>query len=648
MPSGFFDGDIMLLLSDISKQYAGQAILKHVTIPLSKKRTALVGMNGSGKSTLMKIIAGIEYADNGDITTKRNTLIEYLPQQAVYDFKGTVYEEVSAWLNSDRFNELSAREAQIIKILENDSNPDDSLCEELAEVVEELHTLDVKKKRKNSVETILLNLGFAKEDWNRHAKTLSGGWQMRIALARVLVREPDIVLLDEPTNYLDIATIDFLADWMLKFDGQVLLVSHDRDFLNRVVEETWEVFAGNVSVYRGNYDFYLVEKEQRLKVLEKQREKQLDEIKVLNDFYEKNRFNAATAPLAQSKYKQMEKLKAELITLPRTPSKMNFRLPDPKRGGEIVTEVDKLYHSFGDIDVIANYKRIISRRERIALVGRNGFGKSTLMNIIGGEIEPLSGECRLGKDVEVSYFRQHEITLLPSDMSVLQFVESIAPFDMMSRVKTLLGSFLFYEDDWDKRIGVLSGGEKVRIAFIKMIMNPGNLLLLDEPTTHLDIDSKEILLRTLKNIDATIIFVSHDSYFINSLATSVVYFRKRCDIINFPGTYSEYLERYGHDIIDEETLKNENADIPLSKGKMDFTQQKEIRNKINRLKKEIESIQKDISNFETEKSTLTNRLNSGSGSQTEMSKKISEIESKLLKLMEEWAEKTEALEKLES
>lgn len=633
----------MLLLSDISKQYAGQSILNHVTLPLSKNRTALVGMNGSGKSTLMKIIAGIEYADNGDITTKRNTVIEYLPQQAVYDFQGTVYEEVSSWLNSDKFNELSLREAEIIRILENDSNPGDSLCEELAEVVEELHTLDVKKKRKNSVETILLNLGFLKEDWNRHAKTLSGGWQMRIALARVLVREPDIVLLDEPTNYLDIATIDFLADWMISFEGQVLLVSHDRDFLNRVVEETWEVFSGNVNVYRGNYDFYLVEKEVRLKVLEKQRDKQVDEIKILNDFYEKNRFNAATAPLAQSKHKQMEKIKAELITLPRTPPKMSFRLPEPKRGGEIVAEIDKLYHSFGDIDVIADYKRIVSRRERIALIGRNGFGKSTLMNIVGGEIEPLSGECRLGKDIEISYFRQHEITLLPSDVSVIQFIESIAPFDMMSRVKTLLACFLFYEDDWDKKIGVLSGGEKVRLAFIQMIMRPGNLLLLDEPTTHLDIDSKEVLLRTLQNIDSTIIFVSHDSYFINSLATSVVYFRGKCDIVNFPGTYGEYLDRYGHDIINEDKLNSKDADAPLSKGKMDFAQQKELRNKINRLKKEIENIQKEINHLESKKTELTNRLNSGSGDQAEISRKISDTDDKLIKLMEQWEEKTEEL-----
>ena len=636
----------MLVLKDISKQYMGSSILNHVTIPLSKNRTALVGMNGSGKSTLMKIIAGLEYPDTGEITTKRNAIIEYLPQQAVYDFKGTVFEEVSAWLNSDRFNELSTREAEIIKILESTENPEDSLCEELAEVVEELHTLDVKTRRKNSVETILLNLGFSRDDWNRTAKTLSGGWQMRIALARVLVREPDVILLDEPTNYLDIATIDFLADWLMKFEGQVLLVSHDRDFLNRVVEETWEVFAANVNMYRGNYDYYLVEKEQRIKVLEKQREKQLDEIKILNDFYEKNRFNAATAPLAQSKYKQMEKLKGELITLPRTPPKMTFRLPDPKRGGEIVAEMDKLYHSFGDLDVIADYKRIVSRRERIALVGRNGFGKSTLMNIIGGAIEPTSGFFNLGKDVEVSYFRQHEITLLPGDMTVIQFVESIAPFDMMTRVKNLLGAFLFYEDDWDKKIAVLSGGEKVRLAFIKMIMNPGNLLLLDEPTTHLDIDSKEIFLKTLQNIDATIIFVSHDSHFINSLATSVVYFRGKCDIVNFPGTYQEYLDRYGHDIIDDDKNGIKSAETPASKGKTDFAQQKEIRNKINRLKKEIETVQTTINKKEEEKRSLSEKLSSGTGDQTQSGKKISELDKELLALMEKWDELSNELENL--
>ncbi|HNT27485.1 MAG TPA: ABC-F family ATP-binding cassette domain-containing protein, partial [bacterium] len=496
------------------------------------------------------------------------------------------------------------------------------------------------------VDTILLNLGFEKSDWDRPANTLSGGWQMRLALARVLVREPDVILLDEPTNYLDIATIDFLASWLLNFEGQALLVSHDRDFLNRVVEETWEVYGGSVGIYRGNYDYYVVEKEQRVAVLAKQREKQLDEIRGLQDFVDKNRYNAATAALAQSKLKQLEKIKGSLIVLPRTPPTMTFRLPPPKRGGEIVAEMQGLCHRFGDLKVIDDYKRIITRRERIALLGRNGFGKSTLMNILGGEIEPTAGACALGKDIEVSYFRQHEITLLPPDMTVIRFVESIAGFDMMGKVKTLLGCFLFYEDDWDKKIAVLSGGEKVRLAFIRMILSPGNLLLLDEPTTHLDIDSKEVLLRTLQDIDATIVFVSHDSHFINSLATSVVYFRGRCDMVNFPGTYQEYLNMYGHDIIFDEAEDRRPVEGPVSKGKVDHALRKELRNKLNKLKKDIESTQKEIAKREEEKMALAAKLAQGVGDIALQSKRLARLEEELLSLMSRWEESSAAFEKL--
>jgi ATP-binding cassette subfamily F protein 3 len=305
-----------------------------------------------------------------------------------------------------------------------------------------------------------------------------------------------------------------------------------------------------------------------------------------------------------------------------------------------------LGHSFGDLKVIENYKRIITRRERIALLGRNGFGKSTLMNILGGEITPTDGICNLGKDVEVSYFRQHEITLLPADMTVIRFVESVAPFDMMNRVKTLLGCFLFYEDDWDKRISVLSGGEKVRLAFIRMILNPGNLLLLDEPTTHLDIDSKEVLLRTLQDIDATIIFVSHDSHFINSLATSVVYFRGRCDMVNFPGTYQEYLSVHGHDIIVEEKAKAKEADVSASKGKMDHALRKEMRNKLNKLKKEIETAQKEIAKREQEKGELSTKLAQGLGDIALANKRIARLDEELLTLMSQWEERSREFEKL--
>ena len=597
----------------------------------------------------MKIIAGIEYCDSGEITFKKNAVIEYLPQQAVYHFKGTVFEEVSSALDSGTYDSLLLEQAEIIKKIESSKDPDEKLLLRLNEIVEEIHRIEVKTKQKNSVETILLNLGFRREDWPRPASTLSGGWQMRIALARVLVREPDVIMLDEPTNYLDIVTIDFLTDWLKKFEGQVLLVSHDRDFLNNVAEETWEIFNGDITIYKGNYDFYLKEREAKTALLEKQREKQLIEIKDLQDYYDKNHTNAAHAALAQSKLKALEKLKSELIVLPKKAPTMTFRLPEPKRGGEIVVELSDICQKFGDLEVISNYKRIVRRGERIALVGRNGFGKSTLINIIGQELVPTSGTCKIGAGIDICYFRQHEISKLPTDMTVQSFVESIAPFEMMTKIKNILSCFLFFEDDWDKKISVLSGGEKVRLAFIKFIMTPGNLLLLDEPTTHLDIDSKEILLDTLKNIPATIIFVSHDSHFINSLATSVVYFKKRGEIVNFEGTYEEYLQMYGHEIITEESeakpAKTSAEPNENPKGKLDFAQQKEMRNRLNKLKKEIDSLQDKIDDLENEKKDICDKL-STSAFDAALASRLNKIEDELLELMEKWEEKSIELEKI--
>ena len=639
----------MLLLKGISKQFSGQTILNNVNLPLSKHITALVGKNGSGKSTLMKIIAGIEYSDSGEITFKKNASIEYLPQQAVYNFKGTVFEEVSSALDSGTYDSLLSEQAEIIKKIESSKDPDEKLLLRLNEIVEEIHRIEVKTKQKNSVETILLNLGFRREDWPRQASTLSGGWQMRIALARVLVREPDVIMLDEPTNYLDIVTIDFLTAWLKKFDGQVLLVSHDRDFLNNVAEETWEIFNGNITIYKGNYDFYLKERDAKIALLEKQREKQLIEIKDLQDYYDKNHTNAAHAALAQSKLKALEKLKSELIVLPPKTPTMTFRLPEPRRGGEIVVELSDISQKFGDLEVISNYKRIVRRGERVALVGRNGFGKSTLINIIGQELVPTSGTCKIGAGIDICYFRQHEISKLPTDMTVQSFVESIAPFEMMTKIKNILGCFLFFEDDWDKKIAVLSGGEKVRLAFIKFIMTPGNLLLLDEPTTHLDIDSKEILLNTLKSIPATIIFVSHDSHFINSLATSVVYFKKRGEIVNFEGTYEEYLQMYGHEIITDESeakpVKTSTEPAEDTKGKLDFAQQKELRNRLNKLKKEIDSLQDKIDTLENEKKDICDKL-STSAFDAALASRLNKIEEELLELMEKWEKKSIELEKM--
>ncbi len=632
----------MLYLQDLTKSFGARTLFSGVTLTLSKKRTALVGANGSGKTTFLRILAGLDHADRGTITAPKGAVIAYLPQQAAYAFAGTIYAAAAAWRLNDRLERLRREEQELLERLEE--TPDERLYAALAEIGEEIHRLEVHERRKNAVETVLLNLGFPREMWDRPVAELSGGWQMRLALARLLIQEPDILLLDEPTNYLDIAAIDYLADWLEQFGGQALFVSHDRDFQNRLAEETWEIFNGTIDLYRGNYDYYLEEKRQRLALLEKQREKQLDELRHLQDFVDRNRYNAATASLAQSKLKQIEKIRAELIELPPEPPTLTFRLPSPRRGGDIVAELAGITHRYGDLTVIRGYRRIVKRGERIAVLGRNGFGKSTLMNIVGGDIAPSEGTVRLGTDITVSFFRQHETTLLPAEERVLDFVSAVSPLEMRTRVKAILGAFLFTEDDWDKRIGVLSGGEKSRLAFIRLMLNPGNLILLDEPTTHLDIASKEVLLRTLQETEATLVFVSHDTHFVNSLATAVAYFRAPGDIVDFPGTYAEYLGAYGHDFVASapETMDTEKK---ARDGQNAFLARKDLRNRLNKAKRELERIEAEIARLEEEKKTLADELARG-GDYGKIGARMAEADKRVATLMEQWETAVQAYEEL--
>ena len=623
----------MLLLSNLSKSYGGRTLFRGVTLALSKKRTALVGANGSGKTTLMRIIAGIEQPDSGVITTKKDAHVVYLPQQTVYGFTGTVFTEASKGQTNHRLAHLRRTEEELLSRIEKKA--DERTCAALAETSEEIQRITIIEQQQNTVETILLNLGFDRDLWETPAAALSGGWQMRLALARLLIQKPDILLLDEPTNYLDIGAIEYLANWIERFEGQILFVSHDRDFQNRLAEETWEIFNGDISVYRGNYDFYLAEKQRRIVLLQKKREKQMEEIRHLQDFVDRNRYNAATASLAQSKLKQIEKLKAELIELPAESPHLTFRLPAPKRGGELVAELTDISHRYGEREVIRKYRRIIRRGERIAVLGRNGFGKSTLLNILSGTISPTEGTVRLGSDISLSYFRQEEIALLPSEERVLDFATAVAPTEMQPRVKAILGAFLFTKDDWDKRIGVLSGGEKARLALIRLILNPGNLILLDEPTTHLDIPSKEVVLRTLQETEATIVFVSHDTYFANNLATATVYFRGIGDIINFPGTYAEYLAVYGHDFVDAEETAPQQKKSPSAGGKGTFIARKDQRNRLNKVRREIERVEAEITRLEEEKKILTEQVYQGSDYAV-IGARLTAVEEEIHDLFSQW------------
>jgi len=634
----------MIYLNSITKSFGNINILNNITASLSAKRTALVGLNGSGKTTLLKIIAGIDESDSGEIISKKKITIDYLSQFSSYNFKGTVLEELLSYSKNIKLIMLKEEEHLLIeKIKETPENFD--LIEKLSFIHSEILAEEILSNKSTSPEEILLNLGFSEEMLSRKAEHLSGGWQMRLALARILYKRPDIILLDEPTNYLDIETIQYLSDWLKNYEGQSIIVSHDRHFLNSTIEEIWEIFNGNIEIYKGNYDFYLLEKDKRIEFIYKQREKQLTELAKLQDFVDRNRTNAATASLAQSKLKLIDKLKEEILNLPEKPKILSFHFPEPLRSGNIVCEINKVGHNWGNGFLFKNFSRIVNRKERLALVGKNGIGKSTLMNIMAGLVEPSDGVVKLGANVEISYFRQNEIEFLPSEMSVIGFIESICPFDLYPKIKGILANFLFFEDSWDKKISILSGGEKVKLSFIKMMLRPKNLMLLDEPTTHLDINSKEILLKNLKNYEGTIIFVSHDIFFIDNLSTSIVYFKHNGDLINHSDNYSSYISTYGDEIIIAQ--KKEISDSKNIEKNIDWELQKTLRNKLNKLKKEIESIEAKMALIEDDKNIIIEKINAQTGNFAELGLSLQKLENEIETLYSSWEYKNLELEQLQ-
>ncbi len=645
----------MILVDKISKNYSGTTILDDITATLKAKVTFLVGKNGCGKSTLLNIIAGKELPDSGRIVKSKTTTIDYLEQNTEkYLLKDlTVNEYVNFLKNSSKHSDLKEKEEEILKKMENLTEKDnyEELLNQLTEVQHQISDNRINSSKQLPIEKILKNLGFSEEFDNKKISELSGGWKMRLELASVMFKYPNVIMLDEPTNYLDLDSILFLKEWIKNFKGKMLLVSHDRDFVNYLAEEIWEIDNHKLTVFKGNYDFYETEKQKLIETKIKQRKKQLEEIAKLELFIEKNRTNAATASRAQSKIKTLEKIKSELIEIPQKSDKIYFELTKENNSGNIVSTLENVYFSFDEKKLINNFSRIIKKGEKIAIAGRNGLGKTTLLKIITQNLEPKQGVAKLGHNVTISYYRQDEINNLPKNKTILEFMEEITPFELQSSIKTIISSFLFLKKDWDKKIEVLSGGEKVRLALIKIILNPGNLIILDEPTTHLDIDSREIVLDALKKTKSTIIFVSHDTHFINELATSLIYFKNRGEIESFPGNLNEFNEMYkknDYSFENNEVLKpKEETKIKSNEKKLTYTQYKQLKNKIKTIQKEIEKIEEEIESTETEKNKYIEMLTNQNNDLLELGNKIKKIEIFLEKLNLKWEDKMTEMEELE-
>jgi ATP-binding cassette, subfamily F, member 3 len=534
----------MIQLSALTKSFGERVLLEAVTWQIDdRERVGLCGPNGAGKTTLLRLLAGLDESDSGTIVRPAGLTVGYLPQDGLDHSGRTVFEEAAS-----AFAPLLAMKAEMHELEERmgDSEATEADQAQMLDRYSELsdrfrfaegYSIDLQ------VATVLGGLGFSTADFHRPAETFSGGWQMRIALAKLLLGRPGLLLLDEPTNHLDLEARNWLESYLREYPHAVILVSHDRFFLDAVVTKIADLNLRTLTDYHGNYSDYLVERDARIDRLRAAKKEQDEEVARIKMFIDRFRYQATKASQVQSRIKLLEKVVP--IEVPPERRKVHFTFPAAARSGRTVIELKHVRKAYGPIVVFDNASVHIERGDRIALVGPNGTGKSTLMRMLSGEEGPDRGERHLGHQVVIEYFAQDEATRLDPILTVYEALAAGSPLHMVPAIRNILGGFLFSGDDIYKKCGVLSGGERTRLAVARMLLRPSNLLLLDEPTNHLDLDSKDVLLDALIDYGGTLIFVSHDRYFVERLATRIIEVGNgRAE--SFPGTYLEFLWRKEH------------------------------------------------------------------------------------------------------
>jgi len=598
----------MLQLKNVNKQFADQVVLGNVDWHVRPTdRVGLCGENGAGKTTLLRLLAGQSEVDSGKVQLARGTTVGYLPQEGLEHTGRDLFTEVRSALT-----ELLSVESELQslenKISRETMQADLERYSELQEIFRQRGGYTMQA----DIGRVLKGLGFAEDDWTRPCEHFSGGWQMRIALAKLLLQKPNLLLLDEPTNHLDLPARDWLEGYLAAYPHAVILVSHDRFFLDQVVTRIVEIWHAKLTDYPGNYSRYLMAREERVSALREAKARQDEEIARTEAFINKFRFNANKAALVQSRVKQLEKV--ERIQLPPERKKIGFSFPAPPKGGKLSVRLEKVSHGYGDLAVLEDVSLAVERGERIALVGANGAGKSTMMRLLAGVEEPREGAREEGHNMVMAYFAQDQARTLDPQLSVLEQITRAAPFDMVPQVRNLLGAFLFHGDDVHKRVSVLSGGERNRLALAILLLRPANLLLLDEPTNHLDIASKEVLLQALKGYKGTLVFVSHDRYFVDALANRVVEVAAR-RATSYLGNYEDFLQsKSGEGDLSHSTLRVEkiHTEESTQSGKtgrlVSHAERKAARREEKKRQKELAGVESRIEALETEIAELTVKM----------------------------------------
>lgn len=644
--------------SKVSLAFGDRDILKDVSVNLQTgTKAALTGANGAGKSTLIKIMAGISSPDSGERIAQKDARIAYLPQS------GLVHHGCSLKEEADKAFEYGYEMQKQIDDLGEAMKSSPENAERLAVTQSELlNKLNESGwyRREVLAEQVLLGLGFDRDDFTRQTDEFSGGWQMRIALAKALMCEPDILLLDEPTNYLDIEARNWLEKFLQEFRGGFLLVSHDRYFLDHTINEVYELFNGELKRYPGNFSHYEEVRKVELDTLIAQYEQQQQEIQHLEEYIRRFGAKATKAAQAQERQKMLDKIVR--IEIPENLKKIHFSFPPAPHSGQLVLTLDKICKTYGGPNVINNLDFVLEKGERLVVAGRNGAGKSTLLRILAGVDSDFTGSVKLGSGVTVGYFSQDSAEKITGSETILERLENEAPLELVPKMRDMLGAFLFRGDDVFKSINVLSGGEKSRIALLELLLKPVNLLILDEPTNHLDMHSKDVLLDALKDFGGTVVFVSHDRGFIEDLATKVLELHPGTYRV-FPGDYKYYMQRLEDEAngivstpsdiaANNARAKNvaaESSEVKISATKLSWEEQKKAQAERRKLEKEVEKIEAQITEAEAKKAELENQMSNpdvySNGEKAKaVQKQIDDIVAQLEHLNEDWEAAAERLD----